>query len=91
MTDPIDYSDPEWLLERIHRFHKEVRDVEREYLELRVLLRDAEADLRADPDDGNMRVRVHHYQRRLEDFENRFPWLVSRKAPEIAFWAPPAG
>jgi hypothetical protein len=91
MTDSIDYSDPEWLLERIHRFRKEVRDVEREYLELRVLLRDAEAALRADPEDGNMRVRVHHYKRRLEDFENRFPWLVSGKAPEIAFWAPPAG
>ena len=91
MTGPIDYSDPEWLLERIHKFRQEVQHVEREYLELRVLLRDAEATLRADPDDGNMRVRVHHYKIRLQDFENRFPWLVSGKAPEIAFWAPPAG
>ena len=91
MTDTIDYNDPEWLLERIHQFRREDRDVEREYLELRVLLRDAEAALRADPDDGNMRVRVQHYKRRLQDFERLYPWLVSGKAPEIAFWAPPAG
>jgi hypothetical protein len=91
MTGPIDYSDPEWLLERIHQFRREVRDVEREYLELRVFLRDAEAALRTYPDDGNMRVRVHHYKRRLQDFERLHPWLVSGQAPEIAFWAPPAG
>ena len=86
-----DHGDVEAELESIYKFRKEVQHVEREYLELRILLRDAEAALRADPDDGNMRVRVHHYKRRLEDFENRFPWLISGKAPEIAFWAPPAG
>ncbi len=90
-TPPADIRDPDWLLRRIHKFRKEVQHVEREYLELRVLLRDAEAALRADPDDGDMRVRVHHYKRRMEDLEKRFPWLVSGKAPEIAFWAPPAG
>jgi hypothetical protein len=36
-------------------------------------------------------VRVHHYKRRLEDFERLYPWLVSGKAPEIAFWTTPAG
>jgi hypothetical protein len=38
-----------------------------------------------------MRVRVHYLKGRMEDLEKRHPWLVSRKAPEIAFWAPPAG
>jgi hypothetical protein len=90
-TSPPDIRDPDWLLRRIHKFRKEVQHVEREYLELRTLLRDAEAALRADPENGDMRVRVHHYKRRMEDLENRFPWLVSGKAPEIAFWAPPAG
>ncbi|UCG13168.1 MAG: hypothetical protein JSU72_01365 [Deltaproteobacteria bacterium] len=91
MTVPIDYSDPDRLLQRIHRFRKEVQQVETEYLELRVLLRDAEAALREAPEDGKMRLRVHHYKRRLEDLEKRYPWLTSSKAPEIAFWAPPAG
>jgi len=90
-TSPPDIRDPDWLLRRIHKFRREVQHVEREYLELRTLLRDAEAALRADPENGDMRVRVHHYKRRMEDLESRFPWLVSGKAPEIAFWAPPAG
>jgi hypothetical protein len=90
-TSPPDIRDPDWLLRRIHKFRQEVQHVEREYLELRTLLRDAEAALRADPEDGEMRVRVHYLKRRMEELEQRHPWLVSGKAPEIAFWAPPAG
>ena len=88
---PPDIRDPDWLLRRIHKFRKEVQHVEAEYLELRTVLRDAEAALRADPEDGDMRVRVHYLKGRIKDLEKRHPWLVSRKAPEIAFWAPPAG
>jgi hypothetical protein len=91
VTVPTDYSDPDWLLQRPHKFRQEVQHEEREYLELRTLLRDAEAALRADPEDCDMPVRVHHYKKRLEDLERRHPWLVSGKAPEIAFWPPPAG
>lgn len=91
MTLPTDYGDVEWLLERIHKFRQEYQHVEGEYLELRILLRDAEAALRADPEDGEMRLRVHHFKGRLKDLERRYPWLSSGKAPEIAFWAPPAG
>ena len=91
MSSDIDLTDPDWLLKRIHKFRQEVQHVEREYLELRVLLRDAEAALKADPENGEMRVRVHYLKGRMEDLENRHQWLVSGKAPEIAFWAPPAG
>jgi hypothetical protein len=91
MSSDIDIRDPDWLLRRIHKFRQEVQHVEREYLELRTLLRDAEAALRADPEDGDIRVRVHYLKGRMEDLEKQHPWLVSREAPEIAFWAPPAG
>jgi hypothetical protein len=90
-TSPPDIRDPDWLLRRIHKFRKEVQHVEREYLELRTLLRDAEAALRSDPEDEEMRIRVHYLKGRIEDLEKRHAWLVSGKAPEIAFWAPPAG
>jgi hypothetical protein len=85
------HGDVEAELESIHKFRKEVQHVEREYLELRIFLRDAEAALRADPEDGEKRVRVHHYKRRLEDLEGKYPWISSGNAREIGLWAPPAG
>ena len=91
MTVPIDYGDVDWLLERLYEFHREYQHVEREYLELRILLRDAEAALRAEPDDGDLRVRVYYLKRRLEVLEGKYPWIASDKPPEIAFWVPPSG
>jgi hypothetical protein len=38
-----------------------------------------------------MPVRVHYLRGRMGDLEKRHPWLISGKAPEIAFWAPPSG
>jgi hypothetical protein len=86
-----DHGDVGVELERIYKFRKEVQHVEREYLELRILLRDAEAALRADPDNGEKRVRVHHCKNRLEDLERQHPWISSGYAREIGLWAPPAG
>ena len=91
MTIPIDYGDVDWVLERLSKFHKEHQHVEREYLELRILLRDAETALRAEPEDENMRVRVYYLKRRLEELERRHPWIASGTPPEIAFWVPPSG
>ena len=86
-----DHGDVEAELESIYKFRKEVQHVEREYLELRILLRDAEAALRADLENGDMRVRVHHYKRRLKDLENQCSWISSGTSREIGLWAPPAG
>jgi hypothetical protein len=86
-----DHGNVEAELESIYKFRKEVQHVEREYLELRILLRDAEAALRADAENGETRVRVHHYKRRLEDLENHYSWISSGTSREIGLWAPPAG
>jgi hypothetical protein len=91
MTVPVDYGDVDWLLERLSSFHQEYQHVEREYLELRTLLRDAEADLRAQPEDGDRRLKVYYLKRRLDELEGRYPWIASGKPPEIAFWVPPSG
>jgi hypothetical protein len=91
MTVPIDYGDVDWLLERLSNFHKEYQHVEREYLELRILLRDTETALRAEPEDEQMRLRVYYLKRRLEDLERKYPWIASGRPPEIAFWVPLSG
>jgi hypothetical protein len=91
MTVPVDYGDVDWLLQRLYDFHKDYQHVEREHLELRILLRDAEAALRAEPDDENLRVKVYYLKGRLENIEARHPWIASGKPPEIAFWVSPSG
>jgi hypothetical protein len=91
MTIPVDYEDVDWQLQRLYDFHKDYQHVEREYLELRILLRDAEAALRAEPDDQNMRVKMYYLKGRLENIEVRHPWIISGKPPEIAFWVSPSG
>lgn len=91
MTAPMDYSDVDWLMERVSKFHREYRHVEREYLELRTLLRDAESALRGEPEDGGTRAKVYYLKRRLEELERRYPWIVSGKPPEIALWGPLSG
>jgi hypothetical protein len=91
MTIPADYGDVDWLLDRVSNFHRESRHVEREYLELRTLLRDAQAVARTDPTNSEVQLRMHYLKRRLEVLEEKHPWLLAGKPPEIAFWMPPSG
>jgi hypothetical protein len=87
MTVPVNYGDVDWLRESLSTFHREHQHVEGEYLELRILLRNAEAALRAEPEDRNMDVRAYYLKRRLEDLQQRHPWIASGRSPEIAFWS----
>ncbi len=91
MTTPVDYLDVEWQMERLSSFHKEYQHFEREHLELRTLLRDAETALRSDPENEAHRVREYYLKRRLGEIEERCPWLASGNAPEIVLWTPFCG
>jgi hypothetical protein len=91
MTISIDYGDVDWLLERLRQFRMEYQHIEREYLELRTLLRDAEAAFRADPENPDWPVKIRYLKKRLEVIETRHPWIASGKPPEVALWAPPGG
>ncbi len=72
-------------------FQKEVRRLEGEYLETRVLLRDAEENLRADPGNEDFEARVKHLRERLKHLESQGPRFASDHPLEIALWAPPHG
>lgn len=78
-------------MEECRAFRKEVRRLEREYLEYRVLLRDAQRALRDDPADENLKARVAYLERRLKDLERQGPWLSSDLPMEYALWGPPHG
>lgn len=70
---------------------KEVRRIEKEYLEIRVLLRDTEKALRADPDNEYLKAKVMYLNKRLKDLERKPPRLSSDIPLEIALFAPPHG
>jgi hypothetical protein len=78
-------------MEDYQAFKREVLRLESEYLEYRALLRDAEKDLRADPEDENLKARVNYFIRRLKDLERQGPWLSSDLPLEYALWGPPHG
>jgi len=78
-------------MEEFQNYQKEVRRLEREYLEIRVLLRDAEADYRTDPGSEYLEAKVKYLKKRLKDLEGKAARLASDHPLEIALFAPPHG
>lgn len=70
-------------------FRKEAGPLEKEHLELRTLLRDAEAALRADPGNEQRKGRVEYLKKRLEELDKKAPWISSEIATEMALWGVP--
>jgi len=86
-----------WLYDEVREmedfqlYQKEVRSLEKEYLEIRVLLCDAEKELRVDPGSEYLNAKVKYLRKRLKDLEKRGPRLAADHPLEIALWAPPHG
>ena len=78
-------------MEEFQNYQKEVRRVEREYLEIRILLRDTEADYRADPSSEYLGAKVKYLQKRLKDLEGQAARLAADHPLEISLFAPPHG
>jgi hypothetical protein len=78
-------------MEEFQTYQREVRRLEREYLEIRVLLRDAEEAFRADPGSEYLEAKVKYLNKRLRDLESQGPRLAADHPLEISLWAPPHG
>ena len=78
-------------MEDFQNYQKEVRRIEREYLEIRILLRDAEEDYRKDPDSEYLEAKVKYLKKRLKGLESKGARLAADHPLEIALWAPPHG
>ena len=78
-------------LEEFQIFRKEVQRIEREYLEIRVLLRDAEGAFRSDPGNEYFNAKVKYLKKRQKDLEKMGPRPSSDVPLEIALWSPPHG
>lgn len=78
-------------MEDFQNYQKEVRRIEREYLEIRILLRNAEEDYRKNPDDEYLKAKVKYFKKRLKDLEGQAARLASDHPLEISLFAPPHG
>ncbi|MCG6916138.1 MAG: hypothetical protein LJE89_01195 [Deltaproteobacteria bacterium] len=78
-------------LEEFQNYQKEVRRLEREYLEIRVLLRDAEEDYRKEPDSEYLKAKVKYLKKRQKDLESQAARLAADHPLEISLFAPPHG
>ena len=73
------------LFENIYKYRSSVQHLEREYLELRICLRDAEADLRSDSENRELKAKTDYLKSRLKDLEKRHSWISTGRHSEIAF------
>jgi hypothetical protein len=78
-------------MEEFQLYQKEVRRLEREYLEIRILLRDAEQDYGKDPDSEYFKAKVNYLRKRLKDLESQAARLAADHPLEISLFAPPHG
>ena len=69
----------------------EVKRLEKEYLDLRIQLRDTETARRSDPDNEYLEAKVKYLYKRLKHIEIMGPRLASDYPLEISLFAPPHG
>jgi hypothetical protein len=86
-----------WLYDEVREmedfqlYQKEVRRLEREYLEIRILLHDAEQGYRKDPENEYLEAKMKYFQKRLKDLESQAARLAADHPLEISLFAPPHG
>jgi hypothetical protein len=70
--------------------HRQGQALEKEYLEIRILLREAEIKLRESPQNDRLQETVEHLRKRQADLESRARF-ADDYPPEFALGAPPHG
>ena len=65
------------ILKEYQNFREEARRLEKEYLEIRVLVRDAEAALHADPENEEFKAQLEHLRKRQGELERLAPRFSS--------------
>jgi chromosome segregation ATPase len=78
-------------MEAFQALRKEIRRLEKEYIELRKLLSNTEQALRADSDSEYLKAKVLYLKKRIKYLEKKAPRLSSDVPLEYALWGPPHG
>lgn len=78
-------------MEEYQRVKDKFSSLEKEYLELRVMLQNNQAALRADPQNERFQAQVRHLEKRIKNIEEQYPWLTWETPVEVALFTPPHG
>jgi hypothetical protein len=78
-------------LEEYQAFKKDALRLEKEHYETRLALREAEASLKGDPDNTELKARVDSLKKTLEELERQAPWLTYDYPVEVLLWGAPHG
>ncbi len=79
------------IFEIVYQYRSSIQHLEREYLDLRIRLRDAEADLRSDSKNKELLSRIDYLKGRMKDLEDKHSWITTGRHSEIPFWVYPSG
>ena len=78
-------------MEAFQALRKEIRSLEKEYIEIRKLLSNTEQALSADPDSEYLKAKVLYFKKRIKDLDKKPPRFSSDVPLEYALWGPPHG
>ena len=78
-------------MQEFNNLREDVKRLEKEYLDLRIRLRDTEAELRSDPDSEYLLAKVKYLNKRLKDIERKGPRLAADYPLEMALFSAPHG
>ena len=78
-------------MEDFQSLRREIKRFEKEYLDLRIQLRDTEIDLRSDPNNEYLKAKVKYLNKRIQDIEKKGPRLAADYPLEISLFGPPHG
>lgn len=70
---------------------REVKRLEKEYLDLRIQLRDAETDFRSNPGNKYFESKIKYLTKRLKDLDRKPPRFSAEYPLEISLYGPPHG
>ncbi len=78
-------------LEGFNNLREAVKRLEKEYLDLRIQLRDTQRNLRSDPDNEYLQAKVKYLTKRQKDIEKKGPRLADDHPLEFTLFSTPHG
>lgn len=78
-------------MEGFNNLREAVKRLEKEYLDLRIQLRDTETELRSNPDSEYLQAKAKYLKKRLKDIEKEGPRLAADYPLEMALFSAPHG